>query len=88
MGIWYYLLLVVGLGFLLFLFVWNLRLALRLAWTLAKLFVIAFLILLVGSLLGLWRLPIPFAQLYLVLRRLLEPIVRLLVGWIRSLLPW
>jgi hypothetical protein len=63
------------------------RLALRLSWTLVKLFVIAFLILLVGSLLGLWRLPPPFAQLYLGLVRLLEPIGRLIGGWIRSLLP-
>jgi hypothetical protein len=65
----------------------NLRLAFRLSWILFKLFVIAFLILLVGSLLGLWRLPPPFAQLYLGLRRLLEPIVRLVVDWIGGLLP-
>jgi hypothetical protein len=83
----YYGLLVAGLGVLIFLFVRNLSLALRLSWTLVKLFVIAFLILLVGSLLGLWRLPPPFAQLYLGLRRLLEPVVRPVVEWISSLLP-
>ena len=83
----YYGLLVAGLGVLVFLFVRNLHLALRLSWTLVKLFVIAFLILLVGSLLGLWRLPPPFAQLYLGLRRLLEPVARLVVEWISSLLP-
>jgi hypothetical protein len=87
MSILYYLLLVAGLGFLVFLFIRNVRLALRLSWTLVKLFVIAFLILLVGSLLGLWRLPPPFAQLYLGLRRLLEPVVRPVVEWISSLLP-
>jgi hypothetical protein len=87
MNILYYLLLVAGLGFLLFLFFRNLHIALRLSWTLVKLFIITFLILLVGSLLGLWRLPSPFAELYLGLRRLLEPIVRLVVERVRSLLP-
>ncbi|MGD8245115.1 MAG: hypothetical protein PVG25_10885 [Anaerolineae bacterium] len=82
-----YPLLVAGLGVLILLFVRNLRLALQLVWTLAKLFIIAFLILLIGSFLGLWRLPPLFAQLYLGLRRLLEPLGRLVFEWIRGWLP-
>jgi hypothetical protein len=87
MGFLYYPLLIVGLGVLILLFVRNVRLALRLVWTLAKLFIIAFLILLVGSLLGLWQLPPLFAQLYLGLRRLLEPLGGLIVELIRRWLP-
>lgn len=87
MGFLYYPLLIVGLGVLILLFVRNVRLALRLVWTLAKLFIIAFLILLVGSLLGLWQLPPLFAQLYLGLRGLLEPLGGLIVELIRRWLP-
>jgi hypothetical protein len=87
MGFLYYGVLVAGLGVLILLFVRNVRLALRLTWTLFKLFIIAFLIFLVGSLLGLWRLPPPFAQLFIGLGRLLEPLGRLVVEWFRTWLP-
>jgi hypothetical protein len=82
-----YPLLIAGLGVLILLFVRNLRLALQLVWTLAKLFVIGFLILLIGAFLGLWQLPPPFAQLYQGLRRLLEPLGSLVLDWIRGWLP-
>jgi hypothetical protein len=87
MDILYYPLLVAGLGVLILLFVRNVRLALQLVWALAKLFVIAFLILLVGSFLGLWQLPPLFARLYVGLRRLLEPLGRLIVERVRGWLP-
>lgn len=86
MHLLYYPLLVAGLGVLL-LSVWDSHTARRVAWILVRLFVVAFLILLIGAFLELWQLPPPFAQLYLWLSRLLEPLGRPFVEWIRRWLP-
>jgi hypothetical protein len=82
----YYLLLGVGVGLVAILFLHNLRLALNIALTLGLVVGTVLLVLLIGSALGLWRLPRPLTGLFLGIRRLWQPFQRSISEWIRSLL--
>lgn len=78
----YYVVLGVGAGFVVVLFVQNLRLAFHFLITLGKAAVVLLLVLLAGSFLGLWQLPRMLAVAPLGLRRLWEPVQADLLGWI------
>ena len=81
----YYVVLGVGAGFVVVLFVQNLRLAFHFLITLGKASVVLLLMMLVGSFLGFWELPRGLAVVPLGLRRLWEPVQVDLSGWIRGL---
>jgi hypothetical protein len=80
----YYILIGVAVGFLVVLFLQNLRLALEYLVIVGKVALILFLILLIGWIVGWWPLPRPLAILVLGLRRLWEPFQRDLLEWFRS----
>jgi disulfide bond formation protein DsbB len=81
----YYLLLGVGVGFVVVLFLRNLRLALQIMGTLAIVVGIAFLVLIIGWAVGLWRLPRPVAGLFFGVRRLWQPLQRSILERFRSI---
>jgi hypothetical protein len=83
----YYILLGVGIGLVAIFVLRNLSLALRLAVALGKVAGIAFLVLLAGSVLGLWRLPRPLAVFLFGLRRLWQPVQRTVLSWFGGLTP-
>ncbi len=82
----YYVVLGVGAGFVVVIFVQNLRLAFHFLITLGKAAVVLLLVMLVGSLVGFWELPRGLTVVGLGLRRLWEPVQVDLLGWIRGLL--
>ena len=82
----YYLLIGVGAGFVIVFFLRNFRLALQIMLTLAIVVGIAFLVLLIGWAVGLWRLPQPVADLFFRVRRLWRPLQGSILEWFRSLL--
>jgi hypothetical protein len=78
----YYLLIGLGVGFLFVLLLRNLRLFLQFLLTLAKALLVAFLILLIGWVVGLWRLPQPIAWLFSEIREFWRPLQRAVMEWI------
>ena len=82
----YYVLVGVGTGFAVVLFLQNVRLALHFLWTVGKAAVVLLAILLLGQLLGLWNSPRAVVVLFFGLRRLWEPFQVELLTWIRGVL--
>lgn len=80
----YYLLIGVAVGFLVMLFFRQLRLVLRVFWFVGKVATIAFLILLLGWIVGFWQLPRPLAILFYGLGQLWEPFHEALMEWLRG----
>jgi len=80
----YYVVLGVGAGFVVVLFVQNLRLAFHFLITLGKAAVVLLLIMLVGSFLGFWELPATLAVVPLGFRRLWQPTQVALLGWMKG----
>lgn len=81
----YYVALGVGAGFVVVLFVQNLRLAFHFLITFGKAAVVLLLIMMVGSFLGLWQLPRTLAVVPLGLRRLWQPLQSDLLSWVGGL---
>ncbi len=80
----YYILIGVGVGFIVILFLQNFRMAVEYLLTVGKVALVLFLILLLGWLVGLWDLPRPVALLLFGLRRLWRPFQLDLLRWIRG----
>jgi hypothetical protein len=77
-----YVLIGVGVGFLVILTLQNLRLALEFLAMVGKVAVILLLLTLLGWVVGLWELPRPLSILILGLRRLWRPFQERILDWI------
>jgi hypothetical protein len=80
----YYVLLGVGVGFFIVLFLRNLRLALQFLLTLGKAVVVAILIVLIGGVVGLWQMPQSLFGFFSGIERLWEPLQQSVMEWFRS----
>jgi hypothetical protein len=81
----YYVLLGIGVGLTVVLFLQNLRLAVQVVLTVGKVILIVSLVTLVGWLFGWWALPRPMAILFFGLRQLWEPFQTSLLDWFSGL---
>lgn len=82
----YYVLFGIGVGFVVILYIYDLRLAMEYVLTLGRVLVILFFLLLVGGIVGWWRLPGPLGGAVFRVHRLWEPFQQDLLEWISNLL--
>ncbi len=78
----YYVLVGIGIGLTVILFIQNLRLALQVVLTVGKVVLVVLLITLLGWLFGWWALPRPLAVFLFGLRRIWEPFQTSLSEWL------
>lgn len=78
----YYVLVAVGLAVFVAILLHNIRLALQLLLTMAKIAAILLVVLLFGSLVGFWELPRPVAVFFFGLRRIWQPIQESILEWL------
>jgi hypothetical protein len=83
----YYVLAGIAVGFVVVLVLENLRLALQYLVIVGKVFVILFLVTLVGWAVGWWEMPPMIVRRFFGLRRLWEPFQENVLQWIGSHLP-
>jgi hypothetical protein len=77
----YYVLVGIGVGLMVILFLQNLRLALQILLMVGRVVLVVLLIVLVGWLFGLWALPRPVAAFLFGLRRFWEPFQASFLEW-------
>ena len=82
----YYTLVGIGVGLVIILYLYDLRLALDYLLTLVKVLVIMTGLLFIGGVVGWWDLPRPMGPVVFRLNRLWVPFQQNLMAWIRSLL--